>query len=980
MIASNTVINHNQQGCFITNASGEIIYPDKGLCQMLGFAATELMHKPPVFLLEGSAGPLGLQPAYHFARANEWEGEVFLLNNKGEHVRAGLHSVMVQEEGLQLRLNTLTFRVPQVNSINDIDINLNVQEELHLLTNYTEHGFVLVDENLRIITFNRIFTDRYQKIIGRQVLRGANVLDYAISENKQGIEAIYRRVLAGETIETEIELKHPAGRFIFSIRYKPVPYGGPGKNAVFVTTTDITAQKMVELKLKQNELRFQLLIETNIDCIAILNAQARLVYVSPAITNLLGYTPVECLYKDTLSFIHTCNLPQARESWKEILANPGLTFKRQAMRMRHKDGTWRWIQETFTNLLHEPAVAGIVKNCRDVSDMVIAHEDLMQKQYQVELAETNYREIFEKGNDGILLFDAETGLLTEVNNKACSIFGCCRMEMLESPRKRFQADVPGFETHKIMQKFEQALHGEPVFFEWMFKRADGVHCWVEVSLKRATVAGCERILAFFRNIDHRKQTQEELQRLSHIARETNNAVVITDVEGRIEWVNEAFTRIYGYEMQEIMGENPRDFLQGPETSQVVRRYMRMKIRRKESYKCDLVNYSKDGRKYWIRIECQPRLDAQGKHLGFFAMQTDITREKEAEVAVKRSEEKYRNLFEYNPSCIMIWDPERLKILEANLAASKLYGYTHDEFLQLSVLDIRRKEDYDKIKKLALAFTQNDRMSYKGVWDHITKTGEVLPISYTSHVITYNGQKAVLAIGDDITEKIKLEKALEEARTKKQAEITEAVLLAQERERKEIGEELHDNVNQILAGAILYLGLSKNEIEKTLPFLDETEKLLNAAIFELRNMSHLLIPPRLPEQTLADSLENVIKMTGAGGLIVSHEFSALVEENISPKLKLAVYRIVQEQMGNILKHAKATHVHICVAEENEKLVLRIQDDGVGFNTAAKRKGVGLMNIKTRASIFNSEVHIRSAQNAGCELCIYFDLNAEAARAN
>ncbi len=969
MIASNPFLQTTFQGSFTTNRDAVVIQLSSGLSQILGFSLKDLQNHSFLFEQDkqGKFRPF-LVPEH----AAEWEGEVFLLDKQEVFRKAKLQSVKVETEGVFLRWNNIALLPVQPPSLcHDSSITV-AQAGLDLLMKETEQGFLLVDENLHIVLYNESFAKQYQELMGRPVKSGGHVREFTASDDPEMVRKIYERALAGEATNVELKFNLEGQLSVYMMRYKPVRYGPDARKGVFVSATEITIQKEMEYNLQQREKRFQWLTEVGMDAVAILDETANPIYVSPGVVTLLGYSVAEFMQMDMLSLVHEYDLEKAYVAWEEILEKPGVSIKWPPMRLRHKDGNWRWIQETFTNMLHEPSVAGIIDNCRDVTDIVLAHEDLLQKQWQIEMAEKNYREIFEKGNDGVFIFDTEKVLLTEVNDSACKLFGCTRQEMLNSSRKRFQSDIPGYEIRKVMEKFNLVMAGHHQVFEWPIKRADGIQCWLEVSIKRASIAGSERVLAFFRNIDHRKKTQEELQRLSQIARETNNAVVITDLTCNIEWVNEAFSRISGYSFQEVIGRKPGDVLNGPETSEAIKRFIRMKHFQRKPFSCDILNYSKSGRKYWIRIESQPRYDEFGNLLGFFAIESEITKEKEAEAAVKRSEEKYRNLFEFNPSCIIIWDPYTLDILEVNNKAAEVYGYSREEFLKLSMLSIRPSYEYERLKSVARAFITNGHTSYKAVWSHLSKTGEDLPMRCSSHFITYNGRKAVLAISDNIKQKLVLEKALEEERTRKQTEITEAVLLAQERERKEIGEELHDNVNQILAGAILYLGLSKKEETKGLPFLQETEKLLNSAIFELRNLSHSLIPPRLPEQGLAESLENVIKVTEAAGLTICRDFSGLDAEEVSPKLRLNIYRIVQEHLGNILKHAKASNILISIVHKKKKLRLRIKDDGIGFDPSAKSKGVGLLNIRTRASLFNSRVQIKSAKGAGCELAICFDL--------
>jgi signal transduction histidine kinase len=222
------------------------------------------------------------------------------------------------------------------------------------------------------------------------------------------------------------------------------------------------------------------------------------------------------------------------------------------------------------------------------------------------------------------------------------------------------------------------------------------------------------------------------------------------------------------------------------------------------------------------------------------------------------------------------------------------------------------------------------------------------------------------------ESIKLsEEKLEEEKNKKQMEITEAVITAQERERQEIGLELHDNVNQILAGSLMYLGLLKKELNITSELFTDIDKLITGAINEIRRLSHSLIPPSLNEVPLGEALDHFITVMKKAGLFeIKKDLYDFNEDAISDKLKLAIYRIVQEQFTNIFKHARAKNILIRLYHENGILKLTIKDDGVGFNAATVSRGVGLINIQTRASLFNGTTEIISSPGEGTELVVIF----------
>ncbi len=118
--------------------------------------------------------------------------------------------------------------------------------------------------------------------------------------------------------------------------------------------------------------------------------------------------------------------------------------------------------------------------------------------------------------------------------------------------------------------------------------------------------------------------EAEAQKLAMVAARTDNAVVLSDPRGRIEWVNEGFTRLSGYSFEEVRGRSPGSFLQGPNTDRFTVEMMRERIRRGEGFKTEILNYHRSGRKYWVQIETQPVRDAEGRLINFMAIESDIT--------------------------------------------------------------------------------------------------------------------------------------------------------------------------------------------------------------------------------------------------------------------------------------------------------------------------------------------------------------------
>jgi len=177
-----------------------------------------------------------------------------------------------------------------------------------------------------------------------------------------------------------------------------------------------------------------------------------------------------------------------------------------------------------------------------------------------------------------------------------------------------------------------------------------------------------------------------------------------------------------------------------------------------------------------------------------------------------SETKYRYLFDKNPDSIFIFDPSNFAILDVNETATTILGFEKDAFLKMTIWDVYEMESASEIDQLMGRLVIDEANIHNKILKCKSAAGKEFFIDLALHKINYNGLDAVLTIGTDVTENILLEKKLADERKRKTREIAEAVIVAQERERTEIGLELHDNVNQILAGSLMYLGLLKKELK------------------------------------------------------------------------------------------------------------------------------------------------------------------------
>jgi two-component system, NarL family, sensor histidine kinase UhpB len=197
-------------------------------------------------------------------------------------------------------------------------------------------------------------------------------------------------------------------------------------------------------------------------------------------------------------------------------------------------------------------------------------------------------------------------------------------------------------------------------------------------------------------------------------------------------------------------------------------------------------------------------------------------------------------------------------------------------------------------------------------------------------------------------------------------ITDVIIETQEKQRRELGKELHDNVNQVLATAKMFLGMAESDTERKEEFIRRGCSTLTYAIEEIRKLSRSLVTPSL-NLSLKEALAELSEQINFSGQISFHlHYKKSGRTRIEPDIELMLYRIVQEQLNNILKYAKASETIVNLIITNTTILMSIADNGIGFDQAKKKTGIGLKNIETRVNYYSGDVKIHTAPGKGCTI--------------
>ncbi len=358
-----------------------------------------------------------------------------------------------------------------------------------------------------------------------------------------------------------------------------------------------------------------------------------------------------------------------------------------------------------------------------------------------------------------------------------------------------------------------------------------------------------KVLILSRDITTQAQKEDEIKKLSMAVEQSPVSIVITDLAANIEYVNPLFEEVTGYTIDEVLGQNTK-ILKSGKTSEAEYKKLWETITAGHEWQGEWINKKKNGEFFWENVSISPIHDSTGRITNYLAVKQDITERKRSEEILRQSEEKYRYIFMNNPQPMWIYDIETLAFLEVNQAAVNHYGYSRNEFLSMTLLDIRPMEDYkllfNDIKSL------NNDFDPPNEWRHLKKNGELINVEISAHPLSYNGRSARHILVNDITKRKKVELEIKELNKTLENRIEQRTIQLA-------------NTNEILLKEIEVRKKAQDEITKA---RNEAENANMAKSEFLSRMSHELRTPMNSILGFAQLLD-MVELTGGQKKGVNH---------------------------------------------------------------------------------------------------------------
>jgi PAS domain S-box-containing protein len=331
-----------------------------------------------------------------------------------------------------------------------------------------------------------------------------------------------------------------------------------------------------------------------------------------------------------------------------------------------------------------------------------------------------------------------------------------------------------------------------------------------------------------------------------------------------------------------------------------------------------------------------------------------------------SENNFKQLFNSSHVPQWMYDTDSLLLVFVNDAAINKYGYSEEEFLRMTILQIVPPEEAQQLI-LYNEFMKTTNEPFSVVSPHRKKNNDRVLVETSYFNIRHNNRQCTLVTSHDITEKTKLEQKISLLKVARQQKITRATINGHEKERDQVGRELDDNINQLLVSAMFYLDFARTNEQLRIDYIEQGKKILTEAINEIRSLSNSLAPPLLKDFGFKDSLgglfENYLKSQKININLVFDEKL----NDVNQEVEVLLFRIIQEQLNNILKHANAKNIQIGLSI-TDQIHLSIIDDGNGFNTTILRKGSGITDMINRVELYNGSIEFISQHQGGCTVLI------------
>jgi PAS domain S-box-containing protein len=639
----------------------------------------------------------------------------------------------------------------------------------------------------------------------------------------------------------------------------------------------------------------------------------------------------------------------------------------------HKDNSEKYTLVSASSLKdHQNAITGFVVVSKDITERKMLERQLEELNTHLEQRVTKKTEevvnIFERITDGFVALNANSNF-TYVNKEAAKIYCKERSELIG---RNIWDVFPDAVSHSFFASLNEAMIEQKMVQVEDYYQP--LNKWIQGTLYPSP----DGISIYFRDVTKSRRTELALkdseEKYRTIIENVQEGIWQIDENNVTTFVNDYLAKALGYTTDEMIGKSFTEFVGAANYEKGLQNVEDRK--RGISTQHELTFVSKGFDSIHMLIHSAP-IFKEGTYKGSISTLLDITGQKKASEELADSEQKYRELFENNPLPMLMLEYPARNLVAVNNALIDKFGYTWEEFSTMVITDLRPAGHYYKTFEVERVLAEN--REFKGRMELQRKNGTIIIADVQIIEIAFHGKTVFLSSIRDITEQVKAEADLKKLNNELR-ELASHLQDIREEERTNMAREIHDELGQQLTVLKMDLWwLNKRfgtEDEKVKSKIKGALELIDGTINTVRKISSELRPSVLDELGLSEAIEwqtgEFMKRTGIVGIFHSNNPDCKIPADVST----GAFRIFQEALTNVARHAEATEVLVTLNHRSDELHLSISDNGVGFDVSGSQsKTLGLLGIKERIVMLNGQYCITSEPGKGTTISVDIPLTNE-----
>lgn len=730
---------------------------------------------------------------------------------------------------------------------------------------------------------------------------------------------------------------------------------------------DITERKLAEKTLQNSELRFRSLIEKGSEIIAMHDAHGKILYMSPSIEAVLGYKAEDRIKMSPLASVHPDDLPEIKMILSDLLMKEGGTAKAQ-WRHRHADGSWRWMDGIATNLLHDPAVNAVVHNFRDITTQKVAEEKIKEERNLLRTLIDNMPDaIFVKDAQGrnVISNPADLALIGATSEQ--DVIGKTDMELFpyDIGSMGYEMDMQVIRSGKAYIRYEREINLSNGKRMWLLSSKMPL---INEQGETLGLVGIGTDITPQKNIEAQLRLSNE--RFDYASKASFDAIWDWNlITGDLYW-GDGFETMFGYKIENNTGDihSWTNHLHEDDLERVVSGIHAVINSNKNNWSDEYLYRKANGEYAYILDRGIVIRDENGKGIRMIGAMHDNT--------IKRKEEEQLKLYESvitnTKDSVLITEAEPIddegpRIVYVNDSFIAMTGYSREEIMGKTLRILQGpKTDRKELARLKDAIKKYEPcnievINYKKNGEEFWVNLSIVPVANEKDRYTH-----FIAIERDATER----KMAEEELKRKNDELKRLSTYLQnirEEERKYMAREIHDEMGQLATAlkidvdwlSIKLTGLDVAANKR----IEHANKTIEVLISTVRKIASSLRPSVLDDFGLNAALKwHCAEFQNLNGIQCSFE-PGFDDANLSMHTKTELFRIAQESLTNVMRHAQASSVLVFTREDENSQYLVIMDNGKGFDSGQRKNTLGLIGLRERALSMQGTLEIESSASQG-----------------